>query len=274
MVESAKAIPKVLSTSPGRRNNFHGLLDVELSSPIVVLKVGKEAIEFYAHQDVLFHSGYFGAVLESRFEETTTKTFVLEEEEPEVFGLLIDWMYDGEDCLVQGGIAQKPQGYDLILLKLWLLADMRLVPALKNTIINILHHTENDIWGDFWPDCFLSPLSIARIWPVVPESSGLHKYILDFIVTVDFQNTPMQEMEYCPHIVLVQALQRIAELRFEHRPCARKWFAGLDPCRYHDHADGIDCSATMNIARLPDDMSLEELTALFSVAQYQPSMKE
>jgi BTB/POZ domain len=59
--------------------------------------VGKGKQAFGIHRDLIcFHSPYFKATFQGRFEEAVTGEVVLENTDPKVFGLFADWLYTGQ----------------------------------------------------------------------------------------------------------------------------------------------------------------------------------
>lgn len=77
------------------------------------------------------------------------------------------------------------------------------------------------------------------------EDPGLQKCLLDFMVTVDCEITPMRVFEVCPHELLVQVLRRIGQVGFQQGPCARLWFSRINICIYYDHPNRIDCNGSV-----------------------------
>ena len=103
------------------------------STAIVTVEVGeeKESHIFSVHEDFLcYYSPYFRALFEGSFQEAQTKKSVLREHSPDVFEHFLNWMYT-QRLEVLGEELPDPD----FLIRLWVLADMLLIPDLQNIAI-------------------------------------------------------------------------------------------------------------------------------------------
>lgn len=71
-------------------------------SPVVILTVGVDEIEFHAYEDLLCQLSFFRAALRSGFKETTDKKISMPEDEPLVIAALIEYLYVGNYTYTYG----------------------------------------------------------------------------------------------------------------------------------------------------------------------------
>ncbi|KAF9893125.1 hypothetical protein FE257_012536 [Aspergillus nanangensis] len=69
-------------------------------SPIVTLIVGQNQRFFVAHEELLFRSPFFAAILQDHFvddeDDNPNKAVVLPDEEPEILSCVLEWLYKGD----------------------------------------------------------------------------------------------------------------------------------------------------------------------------------
>lgn len=78
-----------------QQQNSSPQVSPSLTSAIVTLCVGRERRLFAAHEDVLRHSPYFGELCNSQFFQST-KRIELQEDEPEIFSSVLEYLYKGD----------------------------------------------------------------------------------------------------------------------------------------------------------------------------------
>jgi hypothetical protein len=87
-----------LETSPNMEQEWSTNADYASlqNVPIALLLVGEQRTPFYVHQSLLIAaSRFFTANLMTGFEETTTQTVTLLEEEDDTIDLFVQWIYHG-----------------------------------------------------------------------------------------------------------------------------------------------------------------------------------
>jgi hypothetical protein len=103
---------------------------------MVQLKQGDniDAESFVVHKGVVcHHSSYFRGACESKFKEGVDNVFVLDNHPRDTFRSFVRWLYAQKVCT---NVADKEGSLGLA--RLWILADVRGVPALKSEVINEL----------------------------------------------------------------------------------------------------------------------------------------
>ncbi|KAI2626286.1 hypothetical protein GGS21DRAFT_530898 [Xylaria nigripes] len=81
-----------LKQSPGETLPFKR----SLTSPIITLVVGHEGRLFAAHEDVLCQSPFFERVCRDQYLEAQNKRISLQDEEPEIFSAVLEYLYKGD----------------------------------------------------------------------------------------------------------------------------------------------------------------------------------
>lgn len=99
---------------------------------IVTVNVRKHAgakiHPFRIHKNYLCHySPYFEAAFNGRFIEGETQVLELEDTEPRIFGIFVNWLYVQKITDEDGQLASCSD-----CINLWILADKILVPSLQN----------------------------------------------------------------------------------------------------------------------------------------------
>ncbi|KAF8852850.1 hypothetical protein BDZ45DRAFT_694719 [Acephala macrosclerotiorum] len=119
--------PPSTSKHPSRRTK-KGILHFRGPQTFVTIIVGAEKEKFSVLKQLIsHHSPFFEAAFDSNFIEGKTRAMVLVDVEPDIFSLLVNWLY-----------LQKLQHSDgrpvvkLELAKLWNLAEYCLMPRLQN----------------------------------------------------------------------------------------------------------------------------------------------
>ena len=107
-------------------------------------KIGIEAIEFDVHKDLLCHcSSYFRQALNSDFKEGIENEVVLEEDDQAISRIFVHFLYT--DKLYENVEVLDSGDKDARMIlqqqftEVWLLGDMRGIPALQNAATDAIH---------------------------------------------------------------------------------------------------------------------------------------
>jgi len=76
-----------------------GLTEHSLSrytSPIIDVRVGTSCLSYPVHKDILTKSEYFSKALDGQFRESKSQSIDLPEEDPDIFGFVIAFLYEGK----------------------------------------------------------------------------------------------------------------------------------------------------------------------------------
>ncbi|MCJ1469512.1 hypothetical protein MMC07_008145 [Pseudocyphellaria aurata] len=147
-----------------------------LYDSIIYAKVGPDNTSFGIHRGLLcHHSSYFDRALNGNFREAVEGEVVLADEDPSLFARFNEWLYTGVFLL------NNEIGQDIpfeILVDLYVFAEKRGVIRLQNAVI----------------DCMIKkrsiPTDIRYAWNNTPDSSPLHKLLVDlFVRRVKFAET-------------------------------------------------------------------------------------
>ena len=123
----------------------------------VVVGNGTGSQKFSVQQDFLcYYSPYFRAAFEGAFHEGQTKELMIKEHLPVVFGTFLNWIFTQKLEDLEG---ELPGAETLI--RLWVLADMLLVPALQNLTIE-----------------------------AIEKHAGLHSQVQDSMCSYIYENSP------------------------------------------------------------------------------------
>ncbi|TVY41600.1 hypothetical protein LOCC1_G007764 [Lachnellula occidentalis] len=97
---------------------------------------GEKEEKFIVHKQFACHySPVFKAAFESGFIEGQTQTYKLEDVEPKVVQLLVQWFYT-QKLDIEVNMAQNAQEAFLLAVSLWALADKLLLPGLQNEVVD------------------------------------------------------------------------------------------------------------------------------------------
>lgn len=115
---------------------------------IAKVLVGTDEKEYTIHKDLLCKSSaFFERALDGHFSEAQTKTIRLPEDEPDIFNILVDWLYTGsctfDDKCYALLEAQRHTPVDLCWLKVYRMADRMLLPGLQYIAVARIKYTFN-----------------------------------------------------------------------------------------------------------------------------------
>ncbi|KAL8669832.1 MAG: hypothetical protein Q9168_005597 [Polycauliona sp. 1 TL-2023] len=107
-------------------------------NPIVHLTVGEEAVVFHVHKGLICESSpFFRAAFTGGFKENSG-SMLLEEDDPNVFGHLVQWLYQGKLKTLSDEEADTGNAHWLQLFQLYMLGDKYCVTRLKNHVMDLL----------------------------------------------------------------------------------------------------------------------------------------
>lgn len=116
---------------------------------VVSIIVGDEKSKrtFLVHEGLLkHHSGYFSAALKEDWRKDPSKPVELPEDDPDVFQNAFRWLYTGKiyhGLSSDGKIPLPPR----TICKLYIFADMREMPGLRNATIDVLFQVYCQEWA-------------------------------------------------------------------------------------------------------------------------------
>ena len=211
----------------------------ELESPLVRITVGGDGLEdtndkdeYLVHTGILaHHSAYFKAAFRGPFKEAETMDMSFPEDDLAAFDLLLYWVFSGK--LPENSYLNNPK-LAMALVRLWVLADKYIMPALKNRLIDIFYQAEREVW----PSWFLTPSLLSHLWGEIPEESQLRDLVLTMLEARP-KRAPRNDQDQAdlyPKDLLVQFFRRKQKARFYnlHPP---SWSNDWDLCKFHDHRD-------------------------------------
>lgn len=106
--------------------------------PIVTIHVGKSRAAFHVHMNhVCRVSPVLKSAFTGKFKETAEKSMDLPENDPDVFELFLQWVYEKTCQLPAGDINEEIDKRYMQLAQLYVLADQLLVIELKNYVIDL-----------------------------------------------------------------------------------------------------------------------------------------
>ncbi|KAI4189404.1 MAG: hypothetical protein L6R41_001512 [Letrouitia leprolyta] len=136
----------------------------------VTVKVGSEAAQksFVMHTELLtYHSAFFKAATAGNWDEAKTGVINLPEDDPEVFQLFLDWLYQPKLCL------DDIQAHSLSLIfALWIFGDKKQAAVFQNAVIEDLRTFTNNA-----PN--FSPGDMRFAFDNIAEGSSLRSFLVD-----------------------------------------------------------------------------------------------
>jgi hypothetical protein len=196
---------------------------------IVHVKVGKnpDTKTFQLHKGVLsFYSGYFAGLFRSDLAEAASGEITLEDEEVEVFDQFVVWLYSRQ-------VASQESASFHQFVKLWLFADRRIVPLLKNSTLGAIR---DKLLVEWQPQLH----NLGLVYEHSAKGSGLRRFLIDFVAWTGSNGTVDRIVNECSKEVVADILRAVWS-----RPLPRKMsadeFRTLNLCPYHDHEDGVRC---------------------------------
>ncbi|PMD64785.1 uncharacterized protein K444DRAFT_625422 [Hyaloscypha bicolor E] len=169
----------------------------EFKEPVelVAFVVGKDGVEetIPVHKE---HACYYSPVLKaaftSSFVEGQTQTYRVEDTDPDIFRLLIQWFYKQtfkhstansaesiieEQSIVEVSEAEFPSAeidsMYLNMVKLWILAERLIIPRLQNFIMDSLVEMSEESWSTLW---------MATAYESTSSDSPLRRFAVDVLL--------------------------------------------------------------------------------------------
>ena len=155
----------------------------------VKITVGRDQTEvFYPYVGLLTaYSGYFARALGGGFREATEQHVRLEKEEPHVFRAVFDWLNTGRlpDSVPVIGRSSTRSAQEVLdlLTRIWIFADMRRMPELRDGVIESL------IKVSLKTATYLSPTSIKWTYNNTLGGTAIRKVLVDLLIlSADIQS--------------------------------------------------------------------------------------
>ncbi|KAH7382021.1 hypothetical protein BKA64DRAFT_218609 [Cadophora sp. MPI-SDFR-AT-0126] len=168
--------------------------------PIVTVKVRADQNPtgrwhtFQVHKNYLCHySPYFRAALSGPFIESEDQSINLDETNPTVFGILVNWLYT--QTLVNKSSEQPLSSH---LFMLWILADKLLIPRLQNDILSMLESARKTKG--------LPSAVFGYVYENTTEESLLRKYIVSMCLA---KTEAMKDPDHYPRELLLEIVAAV-----------------------------------------------------------------
>ncbi|KAF2820650.1 hypothetical protein CC86DRAFT_116306 [Ophiobolus disseminans] len=183
-----------------------------------------------------WHSSYFAAALdpENDFMRNADGKIGLEGDF-QVFDAFVCWLYTGR-------VKDPPESFEnatwsdiylphLLLSKIWVFADMRGVPGLANTAIDMLHENVAAVWA-------VSESVVSYVYKNTLAGAQLRKFLVDAFVLTKSPDSFLDSMEadVIPSQFLMDALPHLISRGKDAKNIGRTAWAKLDRCQWHDHS--------------------------------------
>lgn len=168
----AQRSPNPLPSEQDRLIGETGLIrDRTLFEEFIFVSIGPEKTKFDVHKGPLcYYSSYFKAALKGGFKESRERVVVLKDETEETFKLFYLWLYS-QKILVPVSTTLKDWQQ---LVKLFVFADKRGIPKLRNNVIDAM--VERDI------RLRVDPIALnVYVYDNTPSSSPLRKLLVDIV---------------------------------------------------------------------------------------------
>lgn len=221
---------------------------------MITVEVGQAKKQFQVHEGLLrHHSAWFDNRLNGKWGDTTIVS--LPEDEPAIFKLFVEFIYQNQllppvlPIKTSGGNAarsvkrqkiERGQHHDgLVLVQLYIFADMRQCPALACAAVDAFRYEFADMWKT------PSIHEIQLLYKNTPAGRGMRRLIIDIFTktTTDSSNwltDPSYEEVFCTEnhpefmteLVLGLYKSRTTDVNLD-----KIGWGGLDACDYHDHDD-------------------------------------
>ena len=200
-----------------------------------------------------FHSAFFRAACNERWESGRDKTVRLEEEDPEIFGIFLTWMYTGSiqnsACFPKLGKNASDKEKDAFfvaasgnLVRCFLLGQFLQVHTFQNDVADALVDNKYRTTQAFDKNTCTTisesgPRGIKRIWENTLPGSPLRNILLDEMMTSwGLDSPPLSFEPYFPCYTeyFYELSRRAIKLAREKTRPVFPW--KKDPCVYHIHS--------------------------------------
>lgn len=154
----------------------------------------KQRTKFLIHKSyACYHSPYFNCAFNGSFLEGTTQSITVKAN-PEIFGILAEWMYSQK---LQDSCGKKITSLQAALV--WVLADEFLMPELQNRAIKVFYSQTNLSKPDDSPEFtgVFAPSQFEYLWKKTRSKSPLRKIILENMVenmTFNYKEEKFEKM--------------------------------------------------------------------------------
>lgn len=191
------------------------------------ITVGSIKTKFHVHKSLLCEqSDYFKAAFEGQFAEAKSEELTLEDEDPELFDRLLDWVY----LQYLEPIAARDNEHAKELVKLWVLADKFLMHRLANEAINALYKGRPKDLKDIY----------NWVWQHTCEPSKLRSFLVERTRLKCYWPSAFQaenEPDFPPNM-LFTVLRHTGESPESDPESA---WDEIDLCDFHNHVEGERC---------------------------------
>ncbi|KAE8444329.1 hypothetical protein EG329_000639 [Mollisiaceae sp. DMI_Dod_QoI] len=223
-------------------------------SPIVKVHVRKnddDYVTFTIHLNYICHySPYFYAAFHGRFQEGEKQEMKMEDTDPLVFGIFVNWLYT-QTIYTEAGELPKCS----TLVNLWILADHVLVPRLQNHALVSLDAARVSAKR-------IPARLFQRIYENTAPESPLRSYLIDYCVnTVREIATPESyPSQLLADIVNETRMQMKAQLKSERR--STRWELSTEDLAQYAVDEDVDFNIEQRyeLSDDIDDRNAEEET--------------
>lgn len=230
--EPAAAPPRYVCT-----DDYHADADTTSTcyngtDPMVVRVDDDSKVKDYAFYGrvLAWHSSYFAAATDPAGGFQTSGEEVIE-----LGGS--HQVFDAFHCWVWTGRLKDPPASDApiedrylplkVLYDLWVFADLRGIPSLGNSVLDMIHERCTSSW--------VSPTAIQHVWDNTMEESKLRALIVDWYSMTTKSLEDLKNYTTNPTVDFLHAVYpRLA--RQGYRPLSRAGMTKVDRCRWHDHS--------------------------------------
>lgn len=137
---------------------------MDIDQTIVFLKIGPDKKVFSVHKEIFSRqSPYFSALFSGHWKEGKKKSVTLNDADPDVFGIAMNWLYTGHisKALAENTLAQA-----------YIFADRYDVPELRQCIFDLFDNYKRNRWLPSFE-------TIICAFDNLPENSKLCKLFID-----------------------------------------------------------------------------------------------
>ena len=165
----------------------------------VIIGKGSSATTFVVHEPLLTSSSaYFQRALKSTFKEGDTGQVNLEEDDPQVFGLVNEYLYTGVIA-----VSRVDTGFLRLFSELWLLAHYLQIPRLVNyamwRLVSWAGQDSFDL-NDASGIAFRIR-EVEELYDRAPMESKLRKFLVDLLIWKE-ENKALEMSDDAPHSMM------------------------------------------------------------------------
>ncbi|KAH7390914.1 hypothetical protein DE146DRAFT_618526 [Phaeosphaeria sp. MPI-PUGE-AT-0046c] len=204
----------------------------------ILVRSAKENTYVIPRGLLIWHSSYFAAALDpsnSANFATGANGELMMEEDVEVFDAFCCWLYTGrlKDPCSTSTTSKFLELYlkRKILYQIWIFAEMRGVPAMKNAAIDMLHENVCASWTSLRG-------GISYCYENIVRGSALRQYMLNRSTQVksfeSFKN--FMTKNELPYDFLIDAIPILVAQGEGHESIGREAWIAIDRCQWHDHS--------------------------------------